>query len=111
MSSGNLTTDIPSYLPHELVTALATGQGVRIERIVSRGHVSPPDFWYDQAEHELVVLVDGEARLQVQGQRERTLRRGDWLVIGSHVRHRVTWTDPRRDTIWLAVFYRGRDER
>src|SRR5262245_57945388 len=105
MLSGNLKDDIPSYLPQELVTALAIGKGVRISRIVSRGQVSPPGFWYDQAEDELVLVIEGQARVALEGQPDRLLSRGDWLVIGAHVRHRVTWTDPTRDTIWLAVFF------
>ena len=36
----------------------------------------------------------------------RTLVPGDWVDIPAHVRHRVAWTTPDEDTIWLAVFYR-----
>jgi cupin 2 domain-containing protein len=78
---------------------------VRIERIVSRGHASPPGFWYDQPEHEFVLLVEGEAALVVEGEGERRLAPGDWLEIKARVRHRVSWTAPDRATIWLAVFY------
>jgi cupin 2 domain-containing protein len=105
--AGNLRDDIPQALPEELVTTLVQAQNVRIERIVSRGQASAPGFWYDQAEDEFVLLVDGEARLLLEGQREIGLRRGDWLVIPAHVRHRVTWTAPERDTVWLCVFYRA----
>lgn len=86
---------------------LGRGQGVRVERIVSRGQVSPPGFWYDQEESELVVVIQGGARLLVEGEPEEvTLGPGDWLELAAHARHRVTWTDPTTDTIWLAVFYR-----
>jgi cupin 2 domain-containing protein len=105
MSRGNLTADIPAALPDELVTVLTRSRGVRIERIVSRGHTSPPDFWYDQAESELVLVVQGAARLLIEGRPELALGAGDWVELAPHVRHRVTWTDPTRDTIWLAVFY------
>ena len=47
----------------------------------------------------------GEARLQIEGEAERTLRPGQWLDMPAHVRHRVTFTATDRDTIWLAVFY------
>jgi cupin 2 domain-containing protein len=30
---------------------------------------------------------------------------GDHIIISKHVKHRVEWTDPDRDTVWLAVFY------
>jgi cupin 2 domain-containing protein len=104
MVHGDLFAGIPVDLPEELTTVLVEGPGVRVERIVSRGHRSPAGFWYDQAEHELVLLVAGEARLQLEGEPERTLRPGQWLDIPARVRHRVTFTTPDSDTIWLAVF-------
>jgi len=107
MDSGNLAGAIPDSIPDELVTVLARAEHVRIERIVSRGHASPPAFWYDQDEAEFVLLVAGEARLLIEGEPELTLGPGDWLTIAPHLRHRVTWTDPARDTVWLAVFYRS----
>jgi len=103
---GNIGDAIPGALADELVTVLARGDGVRVERIVSRGHVSPAGFWYEQSESELVLVVAGGARLEIEGEPERVLGAGDWLDIAAGVRHRVTWTDPDRDTIWLAVFYR-----
>lgn len=79
--------------------------GVRIERIVSRGHRSPDDFWYDQDELEWVLLVSGRARLQLEGQTDLIeLTAGDYLEIPAHLKHRLQWTDPNQDTVWLAVF-------
>ena len=103
---GNLRHGIPALLPDEDVSVLAQGGATRIERIVSRGHASAEGFWYDQDETELVVVVQGRARLEVEQQGELDLRPGDFVLIPAHVRHRVTWTDPVHDTIWLAVFYR-----
>jgi cupin 2 domain-containing protein len=105
MNGGNLRAGIPAALPDELVSLLASGTGVRIERIVSRGHTSPPGFWYDQDQHELVLLVAGGARLELDGVGERALGAGDWLELPAHLRHRVVWTAPHEDTVWLAVFY------
>lgn len=103
---GNLRHAIPSALPEELVTPLLEAQGLRVERIVSRGHASPPAFWYDQDEHELVFVLQGHARLEVDGQGELDLRSHDFVLLPAHVKHRVTWTCPQQDTIWLAIFYR-----
>lgn len=101
----NLFADIPSDLREELTEVLHRGGDVRVERIVSRGHRSPEDSWFEQEQDELVVLVDGEARLEIDGEpAPRTLARGDWLVLPAGRRHRVAWTAPGRDTIWLAVF-------
>lgn len=33
------------------------------------------------------------------------LNEGDYLNINAHVKHRVEYTDPDVETIWLAVFY------
>ncbi len=79
---------------------------VRIERIVSHGHASPEGFWYDQDEHEWVVVIQGEAVLRFEDTTEpMRLRPGDYVNILSHRRHRVEWTSSDDPTIWLAVFY------
>ncbi|HEV3339663.1 MAG TPA: phosphoribosylaminoimidazole carboxylase, partial [Pirellulales bacterium] len=64
----NLFADIPKQLPDELFTTLVQAGNVRIERIVSLGHASPPGFWFDQDQHEWVVLLAGAARLRVEDQ-------------------------------------------
>ena len=105
--TGNLFQQIPAKLPEELVETLRQAAHVRIERIASRGHASPPDFWYDQEWHEFVLLVNGRARLGfADGTPGVELVPGDWLDLKAHVRHRVEWTDPQQDTVWLAVHYR-----
>ncbi|MGD8862428.1 MAG: cupin domain-containing protein [Myxococcales bacterium] len=102
---GRLPGAIPDSLPEELLTTLVSVAGVRIERIVSRGHRSPPGFWYDQDEHEFVLLIEGAARLEVETTGEVPLEAGEWVHIPAHTRHRVSWTDPDADTVWLAVFH------
>ncbi len=80
--------------------------GLRIERIVSTGQCSPPDFWYDQPEGEWVLLLQGAARLRFADEPEaRRLAAGDFVDIAPHRRHRVEWTAPGEITIWLAVHY------
>jgi GNAT superfamily N-acetyltransferase len=103
---GNLAGGVPAQLPAELVTVLADG-AARIERIVSRGHGSPPGFWYDQDEAEWVAVIAGAARLEIEdgeGVRTVALGPGDWIDLPRRCRHRVAWTTPDADTIWLAVF-------
>lgn len=90
----------------EAVSRLAGSGAVRIERIVSRGHASPPGFWYDQEETEWVALLAGEAELRFeQGDIRLQLRPGDHVTIAPRQRHRVEWTSPDVETVWLAVFY------
>lgn len=104
--AANLFAGIPAALPAELFETLAGAGEVRIERIVSRGHVSPPDFLYDQPLHEFVVLLTGSARLVVEGEpAPRELLPGDWIVLPAGRRHRVEYTPPDVDTVWLAVHF------
>ena len=100
----NLFDDLPSQLPDELVTTLLAAGGVRIERIVSRGHASPEGFWFDQDEHEWVALLRGAARLRFE-EGEIELKPGSFLNIPAHRRHRLEWTTPNEPTIWLAIHY------
>jgi cupin 2 domain-containing protein len=104
LSTGNLFAALPASGPVEEFRPLWEKPGVRVERIVSHGHATPPDEWYDQAADEWVVLLAGAARLVVEGHSDALeLRPGDWVLLPAHLRHRVAWTDPERDTIWLAV--------
>lgn len=106
MELGNLFRDIPNSLPEELFQTLAEQGNVRIERIVSHGHASPDGSWYDQDQHEFVLIVAGSAQLQIDGEAEpRALAPGDFLNIPAHQKHRVAATDASQLTIWLAVFY------
>jgi cupin 2 domain-containing protein len=102
----NLFAQIPEKFEQELVNELWRDNFIRIERIVSRGQSSPPDFWYDQVEHEWFVVLAGRARLKIEGQPEMMHGPGDTLYLPAHTRHRVEWTDPQQDTIWLAVFWK-----
>lgn len=102
----HLFADIPDKLPDELVTGLAGNGHVRIERIVSWGQASPGEGWYDQDEDEWVLLVKGAARLLFeQGNRAVAMQAGDHIHIPAHCRHRVEWTDPEQESVWLAVFF------
>ena len=88
-----------------LIGEILRTETFRIERIVSRGQVSPPGFWYDQGTDEWVLLVKGSASISFSGGRTITLVPGDHLLIPRHVRHRVERTDPEGETVWLAVHF------
>jgi cupin 2 domain-containing protein len=108
MKIQNLFDLIPQPVKDEFVEAFIDKKNVRVERIVSHGHTSPPDFWYDQDENEWVVVVAGGARLRFDDGDEVALGRGDHVIIPAHRKHRVEWTAPGEDTVWVAVFYRDR---
>jgi cupin 2 domain-containing protein len=101
----NLLANLPDELSDEWFETLVETGAVRIERIVSRGHASPAVGWYDQDRAEWVLLVRGAARLAFDDGREVELGPGDWLEIPAHRKHRVAWTDPDTETVWLAVHY------
>jgi cupin 2 domain-containing protein len=102
----NLFDDVPARLAAERIDVLLSAPGVRIERIVSTGHATPPGDWYDQAADEWVLVLRGRARLRVEGEAHaRDLFPGDHLLLRAHVRHRVEWTDEAAPTVWLAVHH------
>ncbi len=86
----------------ERFTALAELPGVTIEQIVSGRLAEPVSF--EQAQDEWVVVMEGGARLLVDGA-ELELRPGDWLVLPAGCPHTVLETEP--GTSWLAVHARS----
>lgn len=105
-SVNNLFSDVSLKFEEELYETVLERETFRIERIVSHGHCSPEGFWYDQDEHEWVVLLKGSAVLRFESISETAkLNPGDYLHIDRHVRHRVDWTDPEQETVWLAIHY------
>lgn len=105
----NLFRDFPAAAQNgnaETFEALLTQPNLHIERIVSTGQASPPDFWYCQTQGEWVIVLQGSAGLQLEGEaQERHLQVGDFVEIPAGCRHRVNWTDSRGPTVWLAVHY------
>lgn len=59
----NLLSDLPAPGEAEKFDSLLERPGLRIERIVSHGQVTPADSPYEQAQDEWVLLVEGGARL------------------------------------------------
>ena len=103
-ASHNLFEGFPS-LVDEWTQRLAGHENARVERIVSHGHASPPGFWYDQEQTEWVAIVKGRARLRFADGATVELGVGDHLTIRPHERHRIEWTTPDEETVWLAVFF------
>ena len=102
--SNNIFAQIPEQLPEELFDCIIKQDNIVIERIVSNGHISPVGQWYDQARDEWVILLQGKATLLFE--KDKNLIRlapGDYLLIPAHTRHRVEWTQPDFNTVWLAI--------
>jgi len=100
----NIFANIPDTLPEELFTSLVKQDKVHIERIVSKGHSTPPNQWYDQVQDEWVIILQGQAVLiYEQNLQTLSMAAGDSVFIPAHTKHRVEWTDPDIQTIWLAI--------
>jgi cupin 2 domain-containing protein len=97
----NIFADLPQRSDAESFFSLFQSGSTKIERIVSRSHSSPPDFWYDQPQDEWVIVLLGAAILEFEGGESVELKAGDYLTLPRHVRHRVARTSV--ETIWLAV--------
>jgi cupin 2 domain-containing protein len=108
MKCKNLFAPVLEMVEGEVFEPLILSVHFKLERIVSRGQATPPGVWYDQARDEWVALLKGSAGLLFEGEAEtRVMRTGDCLHIPGHRRHRVEWTDPGEETIWLALHYDG----
>lgn len=100
----NILTNIPEKVPEEIFKTLLFNRAIKIEQIISQGHCSPLKQWYDQVQDEWVILLEGHAKLQFEGDLEPiTLNSGDYLFIPAHTKHRVHWTHPEIKSIWLAI--------
>lgn len=102
---GNIFESLPEDISDEIFSELVRGDNIKIERIVSEGHASPASGWYDQTEHEWVVVLKGEAKIAFENGNKVHLIAGSHLTIPAHTKHKVTWTTPDTETIWLAVHY------
>jgi cupin 2 domain-containing protein len=77
-----------------------------LERITSLGHTTPLGQWYDQIRDEWVMLIQGAAQLRMENCESLVnLLPGDHIHLPAHCRHRVEWTDPDQETVWIALHY------
>lgn len=106
MKSQNIFSKTPQHLgKEEFFELLVKNDTVTIEKIISKGQKSPESDWYDQKNNEWVMVLKGKAVLSFEDQTSVHLKEGDFINIPSHKKHRVSWTDPDNETIWLAVHY------
>ncbi len=101
----NIFDSIPDVFENEIVDCLVQDKQLKIERIVSKGHTSPASGWYDQQLDEWVIVIQGEAIVAFDDGSEVTLKAGAHMSIPAHTKHRVIWTDPMQETVWIAVHH------
>lgn len=101
----NIFDAIPDNLNTEVFNTLLESENIKIERIISKGHQSTESTWYDQDDNEWVIVLQGEAILLFNDESSVNLKAGDFINIPAHKKHKVHWTDPDIETVWLAVHY------
>ncbi|MBP1747663.1 MAG: cupin protein [Deltaproteobacteria bacterium] len=104
MKKDNIFSRIPNTIPDEIFDTIIQNDNVKIERIISDGHTTPIDRWYDQERDEWVILLKGIAEILFENEPQPvTLKPGDHVLIPAFCRHRVTRTDEKQPTVWLAI--------
>ena len=105
MKKGNIFKLIPKKMDDEAFESLIKTHDLTIERIISKGHTSPASGWYCQNHHEWVIVLQGAATIALENNEKINMAKGDYLNISAHTKHKVTWTHPDIETIWLAIHY------
>lgn len=101
----NIFDAIPENLETEVFEQLTGSEDVKIERIISKGHTSPDSGWHDQNKNEWVIVLRGSAILSFENEPSIKLKVGDFVNIAANKKHKVEWTEPDTETIWLAIHY------
>jgi len=102
----NIFAELPQNLPEEIFEKIVEGKDFFVEKIISDGHTSAPNFWYDQEINEFVMLMSGSAKILYEDGNSFSLSPGDYLIIPANQKHRVEETDKSQKTIWLAIHYK-----
>jgi len=104
----NIFSGIKNQSPEEIIETIIKANQFKIERITSSGQSTEKGKWYDQDVDEWVILLKGSAGLIFEGNNEVVaMKPGDYINVPAHHKHRVEWTNPEEETIWLAVHYQN----
>lgn len=98
MRINNLFTDAAPPHEGERFDILHSHRNLVVERIVSSATLAPQE--YIQPQDEWVLLLQGEANLQVAGE-SISLKSGDYLFLPAGVPHTVEHTS--KGALWLTV--------
>lgn len=92
-----------NLLENETFKSLVSGEHLKIEAIYTNKPYTIPGKWYDQEKDEWIVLLQGEASLELSHGSIVHLETGDHLLIPAHSKHRIIKTSSNPGCIWLAV--------
>jgi cupin 2 domain-containing protein len=102
----NIYSSIPANIPQELFQDILITDNFKVKRIVLKGHASPRDFWYDQKQNEWVILLKVSAGLLFEeNDTIIELTPCNHINIPAHLKHRVEWSDPDIETVWLEIMW------
>ena len=104
LRASNLFEDCSPPRQGERTDLLLAHRNLVVERIVSSANLTPKT--YVQSQDEWVLLVSGEAKLDVAGQTVE-LKAGDYLFLPSGTAHTVK--SASEGALWLAVHLQAND--
>jgi|SRR3990172_9807156 len=99
----NIFADAPKNIDGEFVKRVSLSKDITVEGIISSESNVRSEI-YDQNEWEFVVLLEGYAKLEFEDGNQVEMRKGDYIHIPPHSKHRILKTD--KDTKWLCMFYK-----
>jgi len=85
---------------------LLSGKKFNLEKIISKGYVTPDDKWIIEDTNEFVMLLKGNADLLFENGQNIKLSEGDYFVIPKNTKHKVTRTSRRPLCYWLTIHYK-----
>lgn len=91
----------------EYLENILVNPNFRLERIISFGHITPSDYWYDQEEDEFVLLLKGNAKILLENDEIIELKEGDYVIIPKHLKHKVIYTDTENKTFWITCYFKN----
>ncbi|MFO8068322.1 MAG: cupin domain-containing protein [Bacteroidales bacterium] len=96
-------SNIPDISQDEAFETILKGKDIKIERIISNGHTTEDNKWYDQKTDEWVLLLQGHAIIEFINNEKNELIPGDYIFIPAGKKHRVIYTSKNPHCLWLAI--------
>jgi cupin 2 domain-containing protein len=87
----------------EIFQNILSGKRIKLERIISSGQTTPDGIWLSEKTDEWVILLKGRAGISFHSGEKIKLEEGDYILIKSGTKHRVSYTSKNPECIWLAI--------
>jgi len=109
----NIFANIPKELAAEVVENIVQNNAVNIERIISKGHISPESGWYEEQQNEWVILLKGQAMILFENQTTVYLKPGDYTHVTSRcfVRRKLGDQSKTQHEVMVIPFSIGATQR